>query len=107
MIRKANHLRSRGTCWLCAVRQPMWGQPPPAVVAASNDAHRCGTPPFENRKGWGSLDIGNAGKEREVERGIVPRFGSLILECRRFRELHKKRASTSFADEFGTAEAVP
>ena len=26
---------------------------------------------------------------------------------RRFRELHKKRASTSFADEFGTAEAVP
>ena len=60
-----------------------------------------------NRKGWGSLDIANAGKEREVERGIVPRFGSLILECRRFRELHKKRASTSFADEFGTAEAVP
>lgn len=59
----------------------MWGQPPPAVVAASNDAHRCGTPPFENRKGWGSLDIGNAGKEREVERGIVPRFGSLYLEC--------------------------
>ena len=54
MIRKANHLRSRGTCWLCAVRHPWWGQPHPAVIAASNDAHRSGTPPFENRKGWGS-----------------------------------------------------